>query len=70
MSRYIHKEYVYGFDRPLAQYFLDKKDKALVGPLSPVYGSNGAMVKEMDKEKIFSEIPEEHRNAILGDLEF
>jgi hypothetical protein len=67
MPRYNVGTYIYGFDRPLAQYFLDKGGKYLVGPLSALYGDASTLIGVMQKEKFWDKIPKEHQQAIIGD---
>lgn len=70
MSRHELDPYAYGFDRPMAQYFLSKGRKQIVGPLSKVYGTNYALIDALKKEGIWGRIPMEHKRAIQGDLPF
>lgn len=78
MSRYEatndkgHK-FVYGFDRVLSYYFLDRVLKSggwrhVVGLLSlpPVYGSAHNLLEYLDKYRV--NIPDEHRRLIECDL--
>ncbi len=72
MSRYHIGKYAYGFDRPLSEYFLSKGDKTLVGILSQpkVYGGHVELMTALQKEGVWEQIPEQHRDAIAMDLPF
>ena len=72
MSRYYISDYVYGFDNPLSEYFMQKKGTTIVGTMSEpkVYGSASNLYEALLKEGLLDKIPTEHRNAILGDLPF
>lgn len=65
------KQFVYGYDRPLMYYFLDlmrpnKAPKALVGMLSPIYGSAHNLLEMCDRVGI--KLPRRHREELLFDL--
>jgi hypothetical protein len=72
--------YVYGFDRPTSQYFLDiisdHPDASIylptVGFDSPITkwqrGTHVHLLEAMMHYGIWTRIPEDHRNAILFDL--
>ena len=71
------ERYVYGYDRPLQYYFLDKITKSgdgfpeytsIVGELSdpPIYGSALNLLDKIDELKI--DIPELHRLDLHLDL--
>jgi hypothetical protein len=66
------QKFVYGYDRPLQYYFLDKETKdpmqprALVGLLSEVYGS-ASNLYEMCK-RVGINLPEIHREDLAMDL--
>jgi hypothetical protein len=67
------KEYVYGYDRPLQYYFLDligKKGfpRALVGMLSPIYGSAHNLLEMCNRLGI--KLPRIHREELFLDLPF
>lgn len=62
---------VYGFDRPLAYYFVDHVHpdgdfEHLVGLCSNVYGSALNCLECL--ERLGAEIPEQHREELLMDL--
>jgi hypothetical protein len=64
-------QYVYGYDRPLQFYFLDRMvedefPEALVGILSPIYGSAHNLLDACDKHGIT--LPKQHREELLFDL--
>jgi hypothetical protein len=64
------QDFVYGYDRPLQYYFLDKLTKSgfksLVGMLSDVYGSAHNLLEMCDRLKIA--LPEIHRDELMLDL--
>lgn len=63
-------QFVYGYDRPLQYYFLDKVTKSgfrsLVGLLSNVYGSAHNLLEMCDRLKV--KLPRVHREELLLDL--
>lgn len=64
-------KYVYGYDNPLQYYFLDRMvedefPEALVGMLSPVYGSAHNLLDACSDNGI--ELPPQHRDELLMDL--
>ena len=64
-------QYVYGYDRPLQFYFLDRLvedefPEALVGEMSPVYGSALNLLDACEKHGI--SLPKQHRDELLCDL--
>ena len=69
--------FAYGFDRPLQEYFLDKKVgdsfEPVVGfgePAEFPYGCNSAMLQGINKYKLQDLIPADHMARISGDLPF
>jgi hypothetical protein len=65
------RQYVYGYDRPLMYYFLDlvrpkQMPKALVGMLSPVYGSARNLLEMCERRGI--KLPRIHREELCLDL--
>ena len=62
------ESYAYGYDRPLAEYFLQKGDVEIVGNLGTKPGTNGHMLEALTEEKIV--IPQDHFDAITMDLPF
>lgn len=64
-------KFVYGYDRPLQYFFLDKIStkgfpKSLVGLLSSVYGSAHNLLEMCDRLGI--KLPKVHREELLLDL--
>ena len=64
---------VYGFDRPLSYYFLDRvypdgRCRHIVGLCSfpPVYGSALNLLEYLDKFRV--QVPEAHRDLLQLDL--
>jgi hypothetical protein len=72
MSRYQipGTRFVYGFDRPLSEYFLDEGSKGIVGTLGRLYGDATNLYTELKRRELWDKIPESHRNAIAGDEPF
>ena len=62
------ERYAYGYDRPLAEYFLQKGGIELVGNLSNKPGNHSNMLQAITDEKV--QIPQEHKDAIILDLPF
>lgn len=64
------EKFVYGFDRPLQEYFLQKQGEddwvELVGTLSTIPGTNGNLLEVADRLEVI--IPEEHRDRIAFDF--
>lgn len=60
--------YAYGYDRPLAEYFLQKGEVEIVGNLGTKPGTNGHMLEALRAENV--EIPADHYDAISMDLPF
>lgn len=75
MSRYDSGEYVYGYDRPLQEYFLQKVVPSedgfpeiieIVGSLSDTYGSARNLLDALAKNNV--QIPEVHELKLIADL--
>jgi len=66
------KKFVYGFDRPLQEYFLqvieDGEPQEIVGSLGLLSGTNGNMLEALQENEV--QIPEEHLDRIILDLPF
>ena len=75
MSRYTIEDskgarIVYGFDRPISQYFVQKERKHLLGPMSANYGNCVEMEKTLRDVQVWDKIPEQHQEAIVSDNGF
>lgn len=67
------RTYVYGFDRPLQEYFLTIATPrgnhfSLVGSLGSIYGSGINLLEVLKKRKVV--VPQEHVRAMEMDLPF
>ncbi|NDB03896.1 MAG: hypothetical protein EBY38_09585 [Flavobacteriaceae bacterium] len=64
------EKFVYGYDRPLQEYFLQKQEDfdfvELVGTLSSVRGTNGNLLEVAEQHGVI--IPDDHRDKIVFDF--